>query len=121
MTAAQGFLATDAVLEGQESRNSLKNSLFAGNLPGDWSGQDCVASQAVGLSWGHFAEYEKSPPLAGFHALEAGLHLPIWRLWSAKSPRVSARLRRYSHFRETAAGDLVRSRLPGEAGSAILL
>ena len=72
MTAAQGFLATDAVLEGQESRNSLKNSLFAGNLPGDWSGQDCVASQAVGLSWGHFAEYEKNPPLAGFHALEAG-------------------------------------------------
>jgi hypothetical protein len=44
MTAAQGFLATDAVLEGQESRNSLKNSLFAGNLAGDWSGQDCVAS-----------------------------------------------------------------------------
>jgi hypothetical protein len=32
--------------------------------------------------------------------------------------KVSAQRREYSHFRETGAGDLVRSRLPPEVGSA---
>jgi hypothetical protein len=89
MTAAQGFLATDAVLEGQESRNSLKNSLFAGNLPGDWSGQDCVASQAV-LKLENFAvELQKSPPTAGFCAFAFGLHTPVSPFWAAKLRKVS--------------------------------
>ena len=66
-------------------------------------------------------ERQKRPQIAGFRGLAFGLYLPIWPFWSATSPKVSAQLRKYSRFPETVAGDLVRSRLQGEAGSAILL
>jgi hypothetical protein len=36
--------------------------------------------------------------MAGFHALAISLRLPIWRFWSAKSPKVSTRLRNYPRF-----------------------
>jgi hypothetical protein len=56
--------------------------------------------------------------MTGFRAFAVSLHPLISRFGSAKLPNVSARLREYSHFVETAAGDLVRSRLPPEVGSS---
>src|SRR6516225_7697916 len=103
--------------EGQISRNSLLNSLLAGNFAGDGRNQHCIASQAVRLSFRYPGICRKGPPTAGFREFTLGLHLPIWPFWTGKSPKVSGRSRKYSRFQETAAGDLVRSRLPPEGGS----
>ena len=104
-------------LEGPNSRNSLLNSLLAGNFAGDRRDLHCIASQAVRASALAFRGPWKRPQTADFRALAVGLHLPIWPFWQVKSSRVSRRLQKCSRFRETAAGDLVRSRLPGEGGS----
>jgi hypothetical protein len=63
---------------------------------------------------------QKRPQTAGFRGLAFGLYLPIWRFWSVKSPKVSAQLRQYSRFRETAARDFVRSRLPPDGRSRFI-
>src|SRR5262249_28750623 len=60
---------------------------------------------------------EKRPQKAGFPAIDFRLLAPISPLQAAKLPKVSRRTREYSRFPETAAGDLVRSRLPPEGSS----
>jgi hypothetical protein len=47
VTAAQRFLDTKSALRAPKLRNSLLNSLLAGNLRGDGCDQHCVASQPV--------------------------------------------------------------------------
>ena len=87
-------------------------------MPGDRRDQHCIASQAVRASARAFRGPWKRPQTADLRALAFGLNLPIWPFWQVKSSRVSRRLQKCSRFRETAAGDLVRSRLPGEGGSS---
>ena len=53
----------------------------------------------------------KRPPTAAEHRRGFSLRAPISRFQSAKLPKVSGPIREYSRFQETAAGDLVRSRL----------
>jgi hypothetical protein len=51
----------------QDRKNSLQNSLFAGNLLGDRCDQHCVASQAVTQRWRLWIrKWEKCPPIAAF-------------------------------------------------------
>ena len=66
MTAAQRFLDTKSALRAPKLRNSLLNSLLAGNLPGDGCDQHCVASQAVRISENFLLSWQKGPPTAGF-------------------------------------------------------
>jgi len=56
--------------------------------------------------------------MAGFRAFAGSPHLPIWPFERAKLPKVSGLCEKYSRFQETMAGDLVRSLLPPEVGSA---
>jgi len=63
---------------------------------------------------------QKSPQTAGFRELATSLHLPISLFRAAKLPKLSSQLRKYSRFPETAAGDLVRSPLPGDGGSSMV-
>jgi hypothetical protein len=51
--------------------------------------------------------------MAGFCELAIGLQAPKLAAAGAKSPIVSGRYLKYSRFRETAAGDRVRSGLRG--------
>jgi hypothetical protein len=60
----------------------------------------------------HCGTARKAPPMAGFRAFAGSVQLPILRFWPVNSPKVSGPIRQYSHFGETLAGDLVRSRLP---------
>ena len=53
----------------------------------------------------------EKPPTAGFCALASGLQTPVSPFSPAKLPKVSSQFCEYSRFRETAAGDFVRSRL----------
>jgi hypothetical protein len=49
----------------------------------------------------------------------SGLQPPDFASSGAKLPKVSGHMPKYSRFRETAAGDWVRSSLHGGRGSAI--
>jgi hypothetical protein len=60
-------------------------------------------------------EWQKSPPMAGFCNSESGLRIPNLADCGLKSPKVSGGSLKYSRFRETAAGDRVRSALRGGA------
>ena len=62
---------------------------------------------------------EKCPPMAGFCELASGLQAPYLTTFTAKTPKVSGYLPRYSRFRETTTGDRFRSTLRGGRGSAI--
>ena len=57
----------------------------------------------------------KGPPMAGFCELAIGLRAPELGSPGAKSPIVSGGYLKYSRFRETEAGDRVRSALRGRA------
>jgi hypothetical protein len=57
--------------------------------------------------------------MAGFSDLVDGLQPPDFASEGAKLPEVSGRMPKYSRFRETAAGDWVRSALRGGRGSPI--
>jgi hypothetical protein len=61
-------------------------------------------------------EAEKCPPMAGFGESAISLRTPKPAAVGAKSPIVSGRYLKYSRFRETAAGDRVRSALRGRGG-----
>ena len=52
--------------EGQISRNSLLNSLLAGNFAGDWREQHCIASHAVPPLCRSPERCQKGPPTAAF-------------------------------------------------------
>jgi hypothetical protein len=56
--------------------------------------------------------------MAGFYELATGLQAPILGILRAKQPVVSGGHLKNSRFWEIAAGDWVRSALPGRSGSA---
>src|ERR1700724_1121544 len=58
--------------------------------------------------------------MAGFCKLAVGLRAPKLVAAGAKSPIVSGGYLKYSRFRETAAGDRVRSTLRGRGGSLLV-
>src|SRR4030088_488459 len=62
---------------------------------------------------------QKDPPMAGFCKLPIGLRAPKLAAAGAKSPIVSGGYMKYSRFRETAAGDRVRSGLRGGHGTSV--
>jgi hypothetical protein len=55
---------------------------------------------------------------SGLSRFGSCLRAPIWRFRSGRLPKVSGPIREYYRFRETMAGDLVRSRLPTERSIA---
>ena len=57
--------------------------------------------------------------MAGFSNSVDGLQTPDFARGGVKLPEVSGRRPKYSRFRETAAGDWVRSSLRGGRGSPI--
>ena len=61
-------------------------------------------------------EWQKSPPTADFCALARSLQTLVPPFSAAELPKISGRFCEYSRFRETVAGDFVRSRLPPGAG-----
>jgi hypothetical protein len=85
---------------------------LAGNLVGDGCDRHCVASHAVGPSGTSSQELQKRPQTAGFRTFDSGLHAPISPFSAVELPKVSGPPVKYSRFKETIAGDLVRSRLP---------
>jgi hypothetical protein len=56
--------------------------------------------------------------MAGFSDLVVGLRPPDFAGDGTKMPKVSGRMPNYSRFRETVAGDWVRSSLPGGRDNA---
>jgi hypothetical protein len=83
-----------------------------------WEFDPWMVSQPVPRPWDLPGEGQKGPPMAGFRAPAMSLHVPNPRFGRCKLPEVSAQHREYSRFDETEAGDLVRSPLPTEDGSA---
>ena len=73
MAAAQQFLAVKPVSGAPKSHFSLQNSLLAGNLPGDWFDQDCVASQAFREAGGATHQRADKPAVGGLLQFGAGL------------------------------------------------
>ena len=69
----------------------------------------------------HPGNRQKGPQLAGFGDLTKGLWPPEFAKSRANLPKVSGRHREYSRFRETDAGDWVRSPLGGAGRSPIRL
>jgi hypothetical protein len=62
-------------------------------------------------------DWQKSPPMAAFCNSAGSLHAPNFTGHGLKSRKVSGRSLKYSRFRETVAGDWVRSALRGRACS----
>src|SRR5262249_24874965 len=61
---------------------------------------------------------QKRPQTAGLSCPGYRLHAPIFLFRGAELPKVSGSTREYSRSEETMAGDLVRSRLEGDRGTA---
>ena len=91
MAAAQALLAMWIGLEGRNSRNSLLNSLLAGNFVGDRRDHYCIASQAVRSLCRYPEECQKGPPTAGFWIWPPVSRLPF-RLFGGPNRRKSPAL-----------------------------
>lgn len=104
---------------GTNSRNSLKNSLFAGNLAGDRFDRHCVASQAFTRPEIVVNSCAKSLHFSGTsHMAPVSKALKI-RNFGENIPRVSSPHNRNSRFRGDDRRRRVRSRLRGGFGSRV--
>jgi hypothetical protein len=109
--AAQRFFLLHTPLGCPKSRNSLLNSLFAGNSSRDGCDQHCVASHAVTASEKPSPQLAERPTIAGLLRFCGRLQTPEFTKSEANLPKVSSRSREYSRFWETNVGDWVRSSL----------
>jgi len=81
--------------------------------------RECVSSNPLtpanqSVAWRFYPpRCQKCPQVAGFYDSTDGLQVPSLATSGSDSPIVSGRYSKYSRFRETAAGDSVRSTLPG--------
>ena len=91
---------------------SLKNSLFAGNLPRR-PARSALRRQppihALGQAPRETQEWAENP---GFSHIRSCLRTPGWPMLRWKSAKVSGLVRKYSRFAETNGRRPVRSRLP---------
>jgi hypothetical protein len=71
VAAALRFLASKLALNALNSRNSLLNSLIAGNLHGDGCDQHCAASQYLGSKIRRFSDYQI------FHSEQSRANRPL--------------------------------------------
>ena len=90
--------------EDQDRKLKSCNPEFASSIP--------IAPANQSGAWRLYPQWsQQCPPMAGFCELAIRLRAPKLAAAGAKSPIVSGGYLKYSRFRETAAGDRVRSAL----------
>jgi hypothetical protein len=96
--AAPELLVAKQAFRAAKIRNSLQNSLLAGNSHRDGCDQHCVASQAVRRSEKVPLILAERPANGGLYELATGLREPILVILKAKQPIISGGHLKNSHF-----------------------